>query len=83
MKINTTTTVDLDSKEIDILMKAQQVLGRIANFAEAHKNELPEPAKNMGNLADETREKVRWFLEWMCVDLDDLDWNYDPEDPDQ
>lgn len=80
MKIERTTTVDLSEKEIDIFMTALARLNGIGNWAEEHEKELPEPAKTMADEAYKAYNALESFLQWMCVNVDDLLWNYEETD---
>lgn len=80
MKINRTTTVDLNDKEITIFMTALARLNGIGNWAEDHENELPEPAKPMADEAYKAYNALEAFLQWMCVNVDDLLWDYEVTD---
>lgn len=80
MKIERTTSVDLDDKEIEIFMTALARLNGIGNWAEEHENELPEPAKPMADEAYKAYNALESFLQWMCVNVDDLLWDYEDKD---
>lgn len=80
MKIATTTTCDLSEKEIDLFMTAMARARGISTWGEEHKDELPESAKPLAEEADKVACVIRDFLEWMCVEVDDLEWDYDDKD---
>lgn len=80
MKITTTTTCDLSEKEIDLFMTAMVRAKKIRNWGEEHRNELPESAQRLAEVSHEVVSTIRGFLEWMGVEVYDLEWDYDNKD---
>ena len=80
MKITTTTTCNLSDKEIDLFMTAMTRARGISTWGEEHKAELPESAKPLADEADNVASAIRGFLDWMGVEVDDLEWDYDDRD---
>lgn len=80
MKIITTTTCDLSEEEIDLFMTAMTRARGISAWGEEHKDEMPEPARPLSENAGKVADEIRDFLEWMCVDVENLEWAYDDKD---
>lgn len=77
MKINKTVTVALDKEEIDLFAKALDHLNYISEWGEAHLADLPEPAKPLADKAEHVYFELRDFLNWMCVDTDEIEDNFE------
>lgn len=76
MKIDKVVTVALDKEEIDLFAKALECLNCISEWGEAHLADLPEPAKPLVDKAEHVYFELRDFLNWMCVDTDEIEDNF-------
>lgn len=77
MKINKTVIVALDKEEIDLFAKALDHLNYISEWGEAHLEDLPEPAKPLADKAEDVYFALRDFLNWMNVDTDEIEDNFE------
>ena len=77
MKTNKTVTVALDKEEIDLFAKALDHLNYISEWGETHEDELPEPTKPLGKKAYDAYYELCNFLQWMGVDTDEIEENFE------